>query len=471
MQPTTSTSGQVSAQSVRSRRDFLRNTGLATGFLLLPSGFLRGETAPSNRINVASIGVTGMGDGDIRGVRNAGGNIIALCDVNSRNLAGARRGFPEAQAFEDYRVMFDKLGKDIDAVTVSTPDHTHFSISLAAVESGKHVYVQKPMCHTVDQIRRLTKAATERNIVSQMGNQGHSSQHIRLVREWYEAGLFGEISEVSAWTTQPLTPTQREGSKAYRPHVPVPSELNWDLWLGPVSFREYSPDIAPQQWRAYYEFGCGSLGDMAAHIIDPAYYALDLGAPEKIEFVSASSQSEVSFPDRCKLVYHFPGNGKRGPVKLSWSQGRGPGVKPPVPAGLSLPEGGGLARRQADGLTMSGSIFHGKQVTFSMGQYGDFFFTAPASKLEELKPKAPAIKYPRPKGGHYRDWVDAIREGRKAVSDFSYAGPLTEVIQLGVIAQRVQRTLNWDARAGKFINDDEANKFLVAPVPREGFKA
>jgi predicted dehydrogenase len=455
-----------------SRRSFLKTAGLATGgLLLLPTGFLRGANAPSNRVNVAGVGAGGMGWGDINNVRNAGGNIVALCDVDANNLAATGRRYPAAKRFVDYRELFDKMAKDIDAVIVGTPDHVHFTIALAAVELGKHVYVEKPMCRTVDQTRRLTQAAAAKNIVSQMGNQGHSSTHIRLVKEWYEAGLFGEISEVDTWTAQPLTPSFREGSTEYLPSVPVPKNLNWDLWLGPAQPIDYRPEIAPQRWRAYYEFGCGSLGDMAAHVIDPAYYILDLGAPEKIEFIEASSKTAISYPDRCKLVYHFPANAKRGPVKLRWSQGRGSGVKPPTPEGLSIPAGGGLAKRERDGLTLSGSLFYGKKCVFNMGQYGDFFYTAPHTRLEELKEHAPPHTYPRPKGGHHRNWLDAIRTGTKSVSDFSYSGPLTETIQLGVIAQRVQRTLIWDAKAGKFSGDEEANRLLVAAPPRKGFSA
>ncbi|MDR2862895.1 MAG: Gfo/Idh/MocA family oxidoreductase [Puniceicoccales bacterium] len=454
-----------------SRRNFLKTAGLASGLLILPTGFLRGENAPSNRVNIAGVGVTGMGRDDIGSAQAAGGKIVALCDVDSNFLAAAHRGNPNAKVFEDYREMFDKVGKSIDAVLVSTPDHTHFTVAMTGIQLGKHVHVQKPLCRTVDQVRRLTKAAAEQKIVSQMGNQGHSSNHIRLVKEWYEAGLFGKIPEVLAWTAQPLTPSNREGTTEYEPTGATPKNLNWDLWLGPAKLRPYSPKIAPRQWRAYYEFGGGSLGDMAAHVIDPAYYILDLGAPTRIEFVEASSKSPLTYPMHCKLIYHFPANAKRGPVKLVWTQGRGSSAKPPTPEGFNLPDGSGLARRQKDGLTMSGSLFNGEKLTFNMGQYGDFFYTVPIERYAELKEKAPPPKYPRTKGSHHRNWIDAIRNGGKAVSDFSYAGPLTEVILLGVIAQRLGRTLDWDAKAGKFTNDDEANALLVAAPPREGFLA
>ena len=455
-----------------SRRHFLKRAGLASSLLILPAGFLRGANAPSNRVNVACVGVGGMGGSDLNNLRRQPGvTIVGICDVHSGNLAGAKRSCPHAQTFDDYRRMLDRLDRDIDAVSVGTPDHTHFTISLDAVQRGKHIHVQKPMCRTVDQVRRLMAAAAEHKVVSQMGNQGHSSQHIRLVKEWYEAGLFGEVDTVEAWTTQRLVDTVQPQPvpEGYHPAQPPPKQINWDLWLGPTSARPYCKGLAPQAWRAYCEFGCGSLGDMAAHVIDPAYYILDLGAPVKIEVLEVADRvSKVVFPNHCKLVYHFPANTRRGPVKLVWRQGN---TKPPTPEGLRLPDGHGLASRQNDGLTKSGSLFYGKKCTFNMGQYGDFFYTAPVTHIEELKKDAPAQKYPRPKGGHFRDWLDAIRIGGKAVSDFSYAGPLTEVIQLGVIAQNLGRTLEWDAKSGHFINDTEANALLKAPEPRTGFHA
>lgn len=439
-----------------SRRHFLKTAGLASGLLILPASVLGrdGTTAPSNRINVACVGLGGMGMADMNGVAHAGATIVGLCEVDANRLAKAQNAQRKAEAFSDYRKLFDKLGKDIDAVTVSTPDHAHFTVAMTAVSLGKHVYVQKPMCHTIDQVRRLSQAAADHKIVSQMGNQGHSNAHIRMVKEWYEAGLLGEITEVHAWSDRPIWP---QGMQSFRPEAPVPAALDWDLWQGPAKARPYSPGIHPGNWRGYYEYGCGALGDMAVHSMDSSNYILELGAPTRIE-VEVPGKSPVAYPVRSKITYYFPATDKRGPVKVVWRDGRG--NQPPKPEGVK-------------GLQPNGSLFIGPQGVNVMGHTGDFFEVLPASRFEQIKEKARdvPVKYPRIKGGHYRNWVDSIRKGVKASSDFSYAGPFTEVVLLGVIAQRLGRTLNWDGQAGKFIGDDEANQLIKAPAPRAGFLA
>ncbi|MDR2982278.1 MAG: Gfo/Idh/MocA family oxidoreductase [Puniceicoccales bacterium] len=437
-----------------SRRDFLKNASLASGLLILPGSAFAQEKKPSanDKVNVACVGVGGMGEGDMNGVAATGANIVAVCDVDSRRLAKAKEKYPNAETFSDYRVMFDKMGKKIDAVTVSTPDHTHFTVSMTAMMMGKHVYVQKPMAHTVDQARRMTKAAADNKIVSQMGNQGHSQTHIRVAKEWYEASLLGDIAEVHSWSDRPIWP---QGMDKFQPEAPVPEYLDWDLWLGPTKKRPYSPKVAPFDWRGYYEFGCGALGDMAVHIIDPAYYILDLGAPTKVE-VEVLGKSPIAFPNSSKLTYHFPAKGKRGPVKVIWQDGRN--STPKAPEGVEK-------------LDANGSLLIGSKATAIMGGWGNSFNIAGAGKFEELREKAPPVKYPRIRGSHYKNWIDAIRNNTQSSSDFSYAGPFTEMVLLGVIAQRVGKTLEWDAKSGKFTNNAEANTLLVAPPSREGFLA
>ncbi|MDR2845304.1 MAG: Gfo/Idh/MocA family oxidoreductase [Puniceicoccales bacterium] len=437
---------------MNTRRTFLKNASLAAGILILPTGCRTGEKAPSNRVNLACVGVGGMGRWDVPGFAAAGATIVGLCDVSTDALAKAQAKFPTAQPFADYREMLDKLDKDIDAVSVSIPDHAHFTVAHSAVELGKHVYVQKPMCHTIDQVRRLSKLAAAKKVVTQMGNQGQSSGHIRKAKEWYDAGLIGDVSLVDVWSDRPGWP---QGMDTYRPTEKVPENLNWDLWLGPVSKRPYSPGLAPNNWRGYYEFGCGALGDMAIHLMNDAFYVLDLTAPTKIE-VEAEGAGKVSYPTRSIITYHFPANGARGPVKVVWRDGK---LKPPVP-------------EHATELPSNGSLLHGKNFTLSLCGWSDTFTPlVPDEQNNALKAKAPPEKYPRIKGGHYRNWVNAIRSGTKATSDFATSGPFAEVILLGVIAQRLGRTLNWDAKAGQFIGDAEANSLVKAPPPRAGFKA
>ncbi|MDR1498403.1 MAG: Gfo/Idh/MocA family oxidoreductase [Puniceicoccales bacterium] len=438
---------------VLSRRDFLKNASVASGLLILPSGFLRGADAPSNRINVAGIGIGGMGAGDLNGISKCPGvKIVGLCDVEERRLVGANKRYKEAKTFTDYREMLDKIGKDIDAVSVSTPDHTHFTAAYSAVALGKHVYVQKPLCHTIDQVRRLTALSLEKKVVTQMGNQGASSDHTRKAKEWYEAGLLGDVSLAESWSDRPIWP---QGQKEYRASEPVPAGLKWDLWLGPAKKRPYIPGLHPFSWRGYYDFGCGALGDMAIHLMFDAFYVLDLTAPTKIE-VNVSGKSEIAYPKASTVTYYFPGNNKRGPVKFVWYDGR---RKPATPTG-------------AQGLGSNGCLLHGKEFTLSVSGWGGAFEAyVPKEKLAKLEEKAPKEVYPRLRGRHYLNWIEGIRENKLPSSRFAYSGPFAEVILLGVIAQRVGRTLNWDSKAGKFINDDEANAFIKATSADGGFFA
>ncbi|MDR2512510.1 MAG: Gfo/Idh/MocA family oxidoreductase [Puniceicoccales bacterium] len=440
---------------ILSRRDFVKKASLASGLLILPSGFLRGQTAPSSKVNVAGIGVAGMGAGDIQGINGTkGANIIGLCDVDSQRLKNAQGRYPGAAIFADYREMLDKLGDKIDAVSVSTPDHTHFTAAYEAIQRGKHVYVQKPLCHTVDQVRRLTALAVEKKVVTQMGNQGSSSAHLRTAKEWYDLGLLGDVSLVDAWSDRPKGGGWPQGMKKFPPTKAPPSTLDWKLWLGPVADRQYSPELHPFKWRGYYDYGCGALGDMAIHLMYDAYFVLDLTAPTKIE-VDVPDKSEIAFPTASTVTFHFPANDKRGPVKFVWRDG---GRKPDVP-GTAI---GG-----------NGSLLHGKNFVLSLSGWGQIFQPLVSNDerarlvLEGNKIKG---KYPR-FAPHYKSWIDSIRKGTAVASDFRTAGPFAEIILLGVIAQRVGRTLNWDSKAGLFINDPEANRLLKAAQPTAGFLA
>jgi hypothetical protein len=286
-----------------------------------------------------------------------------------------------------------------------------------------------------------------------MGNQGQSSAHIRKAKEWYEAGLLGDVELVEAWSDRPIWP---QGFSEFPAAKPVPENLNWELWQGPAKRHEYSDAIAPFKWRGFYEYGCGALGDMAVHLINDAFYVLDLTAPTKIEVSDLAGQSDVAYPNKSRITYSFPGNSKRGPVKVVWSDGK---LKPAVPAG-------------AGKLDDNGSLLHGKNFTLSLcGWGGTFAPIVSREQAEALKQKEPAQKYARITGGHYKNWVDSIRSFTPASSDFSYSGPFAEVILLGVIAQRLGRTLNWDAKKGQFIDDADANALVKDVSHSDGFLA
>ncbi len=436
-----------------SRRKFLStSTAAAFSFHFIPRR-LMGANAPSNKLNIAGIGVGGMGGGNLS--RCESENIIALCDVDSNYAGKTFQKYPKAKIYTDYRVMLEKE-KDIDAVVIATPDHTHAVITMAALEAGKHIYCQKPLTHTVYEARKITEAARKYKVQTQMGNQGHSSEHIRLLKEWLADDAIGDVREVHAWTDRPVggDPWSDFAIKAQSKETPpVPESLNWDLWLGPVKYRPYHPDYHPMTWRAWLDFGTGALGDMGCHILDPAFWALDLGAPKVIQATSTHWIEEVSsqtFPRASIVRYEFPARGNRPTVKLTWYDGR---LLPPIPKefekGRKLPGSGALI------IGDKGTILHGSHGAGGMR-------LIPETKMQGYQPPEKTI--PRVTEGHEGDWLRACKEGadgKPASSNFEYGGALTEMALLGMIAIRVKnQRLEWDAENLKFKNNDEANNLL-----------
>jgi len=433
-----------------SRRNFLAKSAMAGfAFHYVPSRLL-GADAPSNKLNIAGIGVGGMGHSNLR--QCEGENIVALCDVDSQFAAKTFKMYPNAKVYKDYRVMFDKQ-KDIDAVVIATPDHTHAVITMAAMERGKHVYCQKPLTHTVYEARKIREAARKYKVQTQMGNQGHSSDRTRLLKEWLADGAIGDVRQVYAWTDRPVG-GQIWSDFAVRAKPedtpPIPESLDWDLWIGPAPYRAYHPEYHPTKWRAWLDFGTGPLGDMGCHIIDPAFWALDLGAPESIEATSTHWQKEVSsqtFPRASIVRYQFPARGKRPPVKLTWYDGR---LLPPIPDALEK------GRRIPD----SGAFIIGDKGCMMHGSHGaGGLRIIPETKMQQYK--RPPETLPRVKDGHEGDWIRACKDGKPASSTFEYGGALTETILLGVVAIRAKdQKLYWDAENLKFTNNDAANELL-----------
>ncbi len=433
-----------------SRRTFLAASTLAAFSFHYVPGRLFGSEAPGNKLNIAGIGVGGMGGSNLS--RCESENIIALCDVDSDYAAKTIEKYPKAKVYTDYRVMLEKE-KDIDAVVIATPDHTHAVITLAALEAGKHVYCQKPLTHTVYEARTIKQAARKYNVQTQMGNQGHSSEHIRLLKEWLDDGVIGDVREIYAWTDRPVGGdiwSTFAVKAAPKDTPPVPASLNWDLWLGPAAYRSYHPDYHPMAWRAWLDFGTGALGDMGCHILDPAFWALDLGAPTQIEATSTHWQEDVSsetFPRASIVRYQFPQRGNKPPVKLTWYDGR---LMPPLPdsfeSGRKLPASGAIL------VGDDGCILHG-----SHGAHG--MRLVPESKMQSYK--RPKKTLPRVTGTHEEDWIRACKDGKPASSTFEYGGALTEMALLGVLAIRMKdQRLQWDSENMRFTNNEEANKLL-----------
>ncbi len=418
-----------------------------------------GKISPNEKLNIAAIGIGGMGSGNLKSCQAE--NIVALCDVDDVYAAKTFETYPHAKRYKDYRKMFDAEGKNIDAVIVATPDHTHAVIAMTAIRLGKHVYCQKPLAHNLHEVRQLTEAAREYKVQTQMGNQGHSSDEIRKLKEWIADGAIGHVHEVHAWSDRPVGgdpwstfPMMKRPTDT----PPVPDTLDWDLWIGPAKYRPYNPIYHPLQWRGWWDFGTGALGDMGCHILDPSFWALDLGAPTCVEATTTHWEKEVSdetIPRASIVRYQFPARGKMPPVNLTWYDGR---LKPPFPRDFDPRQ-----RLNADGALLvgeKGSIVHGSHGAGNL-------LLLPKTLRQQYK--QPAKTIPRIEGGHEEDWIRACKDGRPASSNFEYGGALTEMILLGVLAMRVKdRPLLWDGAAMRFTNDEQANS-LINPPYREGW--
>lgn len=441
-----------SPTSALSRRSFLgRSAAASASLLIVPRHVLAGsgETPPSERLRIAGIGVGGMGAGDIGAVA-PGNTIVALCDVDVRRAADTHRKFPNARQFQDFRRMFDAMEKDIDAVVVATPDHTHAVAAMAAIRRGKHVYCEKPLAHSVHEVRTLMRAAREHNVVTQLGNQGHSYDSIRDFCEWIWAGAIGQVHTIHCGCEAVNSGLDQLPRLRERP--PVPDTLNWDLWLGPALDRPYHPAYLPGSWRGWVPFGNGTVGDWMCHVVDPVFWALDLGAPTSVQADVTDYDPRTqgdAFPKGDVLTYTFPAKGARGPITLHWYSGT---RRIPRPPELDAD----------DGDVRTGAVVVGDKGTIVYGSHGaGGVRLIPHARMDAFQRPARSL----PRGlEHHRDWLDAIRKGRKAGSDFSYGGPLTEVALLGVIALKYPgRKLEWDAAAGRFTNAAEANTWLNPP--------
>ncbi len=432
------------------RRTFLASAAAGTTFMIVPRRAVAGsgETAPSDRVNVAGIGAGGQAAHDLNVVSKSA-NIVALCDVDDRRAEESYKRWPDAPKYKDWRVMLEKQ-KDIDAVVIGTPDHMHAPATMAAMALGKHVYVEKPMAHSIFEVRQLMAAARRYKVATQMGNQGHSFYGVRVLHAWMEKRVVGDVREVQCWTNRPTWP---QGIPTPTDTPPVPEALDWDLWLGPAPHRAYHPAYCPRNWRGWCDFGTGALGDMACHIMDPAFWTLDLGAPTRVT-PELSAPCGDSFPQASKVRFEFPERGKKPPVTLTWYDG---GNMPERPA--ELEEGRMMGDR--DG----GSLMIGEKASIMMGCYGNPVRLIPESKMKEGKlPKATLPKSP----GQHEEWLIACKGGEPAGANFDYAGKLTETVLLGVLAIRAGQTIEWDAENMKIPNFPEAEQFINPPY-REGW--
>ncbi len=440
------------------RRQFVRTAGTAVaGFMVVPRHVVAasGQTPPSERLNLAAIGVGGQGGSDLEALA-PGNNLVALCDVDERRAAQTFAKFPEAKRYRDFHTMFDEMDKHIDAVLVATPDHFHAVAAMAAIRRGKHVYCEKPLAHSIHEVRGLMKAARDHKVVTQLGNQGHSFNSIRDFCEWIGDGAIGNVHTIHAGCRAVNSGLDRLST--LHDKFDVPATLDWNQWLGPAQDRLYNPAYLPGSWRGWVPFGNGTIGDWACHVVDPVFWALDLGAPSTIQAQVKDYDPKTqgdAFPKGEIITYQFPAKGNRGPVTMNWYSGVERIPRPP--------------EMEADDQNIdTGAVVMGDKGTIVYGSHGaGQVRIIPQSKMDAYH--KPAKTLPRVKNHHW-DWLDAIKTGRKAGSDFSYGGPLTEIALLGVIAIKLPGvSLEWDGRKARFKNCAEANAF-INPAYRRGWK-
>jgi predicted dehydrogenase len=435
------------------RRDFIGRTAMATaGITIVPRFVLGGPgyTPPSDKLNIGCIGVGGQGHSDVNNVSSE--NIIALCDVDAERAAETFKEYPKAKRYSDFRVMLEKE-KDIEAVTVTTPDHNHAVIAMTAIKMGKHVFCQKPLTHTIYEARKLAEAAREEKVVTQMGNQGHASEGARLINEWIWDGAIGDVHEVHTWTNRPIWP---QGIGRPEEIPATPPTLDWDLWLGPAPYRQYHPAYAPFVWRGWWDYGTGALGDMGAHIMDHPFWALKLDYPDSVE-ASSTAFNDETYPLASIITYKFPARKNMVPLKFYWYDGR---ILPPRPADLE-PE-----RKMGDG--GGGVMFVGTKGHLMCSTYGSNPRLIPETKMKAYT--LPEKTIPRSPGIH-AEWIEACKGGPATTSNFDYAGKLTETMLLGNIAIRLasrNTILKWDGPNMRITNLEEANKFVHKEY-REGW--
>lgn len=444
------------------RRDFLKTSAAATfGFQFIPRHVLgqAGATPPSRKINLAAIGCGGQAGSDLNNMMDE--NIVALCDVDERRAAGHFQKSPNAKRYKDFRIMLDEMGDQIDAVLVGTPDHTHAVAAMAAMARGKHVFCEKPLAHSVGELRAMRQMAADKKVITQMGNQGHSSETIRLFKEFVLDGAIGDVTEVHCGCNAfPDVYCQINKADAIRAKQEVPKELDWDLWQGPAERRDFNAGYLPFNWRGWSNYGSGCIGDWVCHVVDPTFWALDLDMPVSIQAETDGAYNPEKhfdlYPAGSKITYEFAAKGKRGPVKLIWYDGK---FKIPKPAELE-------ADRNVVG---TGAVVRGTRGAIMHGSHG----AGEVRLIPETAMKAykrPDKTLPRVVGGHYRSWLNAIRDNQQASSPFEYGARLSEVGLLGMAAIRMTGTkLLYDEKSMTFTNSPEATKLLNPPL-HNGYK-
>jgi len=452
------------SQRFSRRRFFGTMSGTAIGYWVAGRAGFVFSNSPNERLNIAGIGVGGKGKSDID---QAGkfANVIAICDIDDMRLNEKAQLFPKAKRYYDYRKLLDEMGREIDAVVVSTPDHHHAPASIRAMRMGKHVYCQKPLTHTPFEARLMRETARQHKVQTQMGNQGTAADGFRAGVELVRSGAVGRIEEVHVWTNRPFKYWKQAPDIVARPNEtpPIPSHVHWDLFLGPAADRPYHPVYHPHNWRGWWDFGTGALGDMACHTANLAFMALELGLPQRVSAVSGEINPET-YPAWATVTYEFPAQGARPAVKLTWYEGAKDGQRNLPPADLV----------QGEQVPESGMILIGEKGSiFTPSDYGSEQVLLPRKAFAGFQRPEPTIERlggaDGPDTDQKREWLRAIQGGPAPMSNFDYASEMTEAMLLGNLAVRMGMALNYDGQTGMVTNSREAEQ-LIRGTYREGWE-
>lgn len=465
------------------RREFLRTAALASAGLAF-SGLSSKTNASSyskimgsgNKVNLAVIGIGNRGWDIIQDFDRTGlANIVGLCDVDlgADHTKNALAKFPNAKRFTDFREMFDKMGNEIEAVAIATPDFSHFPATMMAMALGKHVFVEKPMARTFHEVQLMIDSAKKhKNVVTQMGNQGHSEANYFQFKAWQEAGI---IKDVTAITAHMNNPRRWHGwdtnIKKFPAAETIPETLDWDKWLSAQSYHDFNKDLHYGQWRCWYDFGMGALGDWGAHIIDTAHRFLELGLPEEVIPLKLTGHNDFFFPMSSTIQFNFPKRKNMPPVEITWYDG-----VDNIPA---VPEGYGVSELDPNIPPVAGSKIqpaklnpgkeiYSKDLIFKGGSHGSTLSIIPEEKAEDMANKLPEV--PRSSSNHYANFLLACQGKEETRSPFEIAGPLSQVFCLGVMAQRLNRKIEFDRDTKRVKNDAFADAFLTGAPPRKGWE-
>ncbi len=473
------------------RRDFLKK-GLATfgGLTLIPGNvifagdkiwnsktesFKRTSVVPSEKVNLACIGIGHRGGQIIKELHETGlANIVALCDVDmgGEHTHKIMKMFPGVPQFKDFRKMFDKMGDKIEAVSVGTPDFSHFPITMMAMSLGKHVYVEKPLARTFNEIELMMKAAKKYKVATQMGNQGHSGANYFQFKAWKEAGIIKDVSSMTAHMNNPRRWHKFDPSIMRFPEKqPIPKTMDWDTWLNTAQHHDYNKDYHHGQWRCWYDFGMGALGDWGAHILDTAHEFLELGLPYEVKPTLLDGHNSFFFPFSSTLEFKFPKRGNMPPMSINWYDGID--NIPSVPAGYGVseidPNIPPPSNRELQPAKLNpGKIIYSKDLIFKGGSHSSILSIIPDTKAEAMKSKLPVV--PKSPSNHFENFLLACKGQEKCRSSFDIAGPLSQVFTLGVLAQRLSTKLIFDRDTKQITNNSIANKMLVGTPPRKGWE-